>query len=70
MGEEDSELKKIISELKKENSVLKQEAIEKQRMDIRTADLYKTINKLRSDLQQKAAETERGNLENITAGQC
>eukprot|EP00063_Salmo_salar_P025243 XP_014000078.1 PREDICTED: uncharacterized protein LOC106571461 isoform X1 [Salmo salar] len=60
MGEEDSELKKIISELKKENSVLKQEAIEKQRMD--------TINKLRSDLQQKAAETERGNLENITAG--
>ncbi|XP_071205661.1 verrucotoxin subunit beta-like [Salvelinus alpinus] len=68
MGEEDSELKKIISELKKENSVLKQEAIEKQRMDIRTADLYKTINKLRSDLQQKAAETERGNLEDITAG--
>ncbi|KAK6316423.1 hypothetical protein J4Q44_G00139470 [Coregonus suidteri] len=37
-------------------------------MDIRTADLNETINKLRSDLQQKAAETERGNLENITAG--
>ncbi|XP_023996793.1 E3 ubiquitin-protein ligase TRIM39-like [Salvelinus sp. IW2-2015] len=53
LEQEISKLKHDVGELSKENAVLKQDAtIEKQLMDIRTADLNKTIATLSSDLHQ------------------
>ncbi|CAB1339136.1 unnamed protein product [Coregonus sp. 'balchen'] len=66
LEQEISKLKHDVGELSKENAVLKQEAFEKELMDIRIADLNKTIATLSSDLQQqREAEYVRRNLKNM-----